>query len=55
VAHANYRRLDWSALRGVVRTATVVDARNIVGEATVLSAGFMYVGLGKMPSQARPD
>jgi UDP-N-acetyl-D-mannosaminuronic acid dehydrogenase len=53
VAHSTYRHLDWAGLRRVVRTATVVDARNIVEEATALSAGFMYVGLGKMSSVGR--
>jgi UDP-N-acetyl-D-mannosaminuronic acid dehydrogenase len=55
VAHAKYRKIDWAGLRGVVRTATVVDARNIVEEAAVLGAGFSYVGLGKMSSRATPD
>ncbi len=51
VAHAQYRELDWVTLRGLVRTATMVDARNIVDEAAASAAGFTYGGLGKMASR----
>jgi UDP-N-acetyl-D-mannosaminuronic acid dehydrogenase len=56
VAHAEYRSLDWVTLRGLVRTATIVDARNIVEDASPSAAGFTYGGLGKMARHAlTPD
>ncbi len=47
VGHAQYREIDWAKLRGLVRTATMVDARNIVDEGAAAAAGFTYAGLGK--------
>lgn len=42
-----FRALDWTGLRGVVRSATVVDTRNLLDPDVLRRAGFAWVGLGR--------
>ena len=44
-----YRALDWSALRGLVRRPVVVDGRNCLDAAAVSAAGFNYWSVGRLP------
>jgi UDPglucose 6-dehydrogenase len=47
-----FRSLDWSRLRGVVRRPVVVDTRNIVDPDVLDRAGFSWTGVGRLPRGA---
>jgi UDPglucose 6-dehydrogenase len=47
-----FRSLDWSRLRGVVRRPVVVDTRNIVDPDVLDRAGFSWTGVGRLPRVA---
>jgi UDPglucose 6-dehydrogenase len=46
---SEFRGLDWSRLRGIVRRPVVVDTRNIVDPDVLDRAGFSWTGVGRLP------
>jgi len=42
-----FRALDFSRLKNIVRAPVLVDLRNVYAEAEVTNAGFRYVGVGR--------
>ena len=49
-----FRSLDWARLRGLMRTPTIVDGRNLFDPATVRELGFEYYSLGRSNAQDSP-
>jgi UDPglucose 6-dehydrogenase len=49
---SEFRGLDWSRLRGIVRKPVVVDTRNIVDPDVLARAGFSWTGVGRLPRVA---
>jgi UDPglucose 6-dehydrogenase len=47
-----FRGLDWSRLRGIVRRPVVVDTRNLVDPDVLDRAGFSWTGVGRLPRVA---
>ncbi len=47
VAHSEYRKLDLSELRQVVRRPILVDGRNLFLEGPALAAGWVYHSVGR--------
>jgi UDPglucose 6-dehydrogenase len=44
---AEFRQIDWRAARGLMRRPIVVDGRNFLDDAAIVSAGFLYTGFGR--------
>src|SRR5690625_3143123 len=42
-----YRHLPLTELRGLMRGAVLMDARNLLNQEEAVSAGFSYVGVGR--------
>ena len=49
---SEFRGLDWSRLRGIVRRPVVVDTRNLVDPDVLARAGFSWTGVGRPPRVA---
>jgi len=49
---SEFRGLDWSRLRSIVRRPVVVDTRNIVDPDVLARAGFSWTGVGRLPRVA---
>jgi len=47
VAHAEYRRLDWSGLKQHLRCPVLVDGRRVVIDPAQQSSGFVFRGVGR--------
>ena len=45
--HAQYRDLDFTALRKIMKTAVTIDGRNIVDQESAERAGFVCRVLGR--------
>ena len=48
-----FRGIDLTAVRGVMRGPVLVDGRNVLDPEAAVAAGFSYSGVGRRPSAAR--
>lgn len=46
-----YRKLDWDALCGLLKTPLMLDGRNFLSPGVLEQAGFKYVGVGRGHNQ----
>ncbi len=46
--------LDWRALRGTMATPVLIDGRNALDPRSMLEAGFVFEGIGRLPDSVRP-
>ena len=42
-----FRELDWTGIKGVMRQPLVVDGRNFLDAKLMKDAGFTYEGIGR--------
>jgi UDPglucose 6-dehydrogenase len=45
-----FRALDWSRVRRLMKAPVVVDLRNIYKPAEMAAAGFEYISIGRAPA-----
>ncbi len=48
-----FRGIDLTAVRGVMRGHVLVDGRNVLDPESAVAAGFSYSGIGRRPSITR--
>ena len=49
-----FRNLDLGRIRNALRQPIFVDGRNVYDPARMLSLGFIYEGMGRLPKKSAP-
>lgn len=44
---AEFLQVDWRAVRGLMHRAIIVDGRNVLDDAALVDAGYVYTGFGR--------
>ena len=44
---SEFLQIDWRAARGLMNRAIVIDGRNVLDDAALVEAGFLYTGFGR--------
>jgi len=52
---AEFRKLNWAALRAAMRTPLVIDLRNLYSPAQATGMGIDYISLGRNPVLRQPN